>query len=99
MADVVKLKSFEAALSTNNTVSNTLTTVNFGRLARLYNSNTTTAFVVTVSSANTANLNQSTAYANITMPPSTTLFIAKAPTDFVNGNVAILATSVSFLGG
>lgn len=98
MAVVLKLKSNEAALSTNNTVSNTITTANFGTCIRLLNSNTTTPFVVTLSSANTANLNQTFQYANVTLSPSAELIIRKVSTDMVNGNAAILAVSVTSLG-
>lgn len=92
---VLKIKSNEAALTVNNTVSNSLTTISLGTVVRLYNSNTTTPMVATLYSSNSANLNQSFQYANVTIPPSADLIIRKTSTDKVNGNAAILATMVT----
>lgn len=98
MADVLKFKANETALSTNNTVSNTITTVNFGTAIRLFNSSNSASFTVTLSSANSANLNQSFQYANVTIAPLRDVIVRKNSTDFVNGNAAILATSVVVYG-
>lgn len=95
---VIKLKGFEVPLGANVTVSNTTTTVGFGRYVRLINTNTTIPLAATLLSANSANLNQTTAYANVTIPPSTVLLITKASTDFVTGNASILAVNISVVG-
>src|SRR4051812_15650201 len=95
---VLKLKASEAALTTNNTVSNSITTCSSGRLARLFNSNSSTVFVATLASANSANLNQTTIYGTISVPAATEVFISKAATDTIVGNAAILATSVAIIG-
>lgn len=95
---ILKFKSFETALSQNVTVSNSITTISSGKIVRLYNSNLTTIMVATISSANVANLNQTFAYANVTIGPAQELYIYKAATDFVNGNAALLATSVANFG-
>lgn len=92
---ILKIKANEVALTTNNTVANSITTISSSKLVRLVNSNTTTVMVVTLLSANAANLNQTTQYANLTMAPSATLIVRKNSTDFINGNAAILATPIA----
>lgn len=99
MADrVLKLKSFEIAVSSNTTVANSTTTINSGTAVRLFNSNTTNTFAVTVSSANSANLNQTTAYANVSIGPLSEIVVYKKSTDFVTcANAGILAVSIALI--
>jgi hypothetical protein len=95
---IIKLKGGEFALTVNNTVSNSLTTISSGALVRLFNSNTTTPFQASVYAANVANIQQGILYANVTIAPLQDIFVYKVPTDMVNGNAQILAVSVAFEG-
>lgn len=95
MSVVLKIKSTEVALGANITVSNTTTTIGFGTMVRINNSNTTTAFVAELRSANSANLNQTTLYANLTIEPMSSVIVRKTSTDFVTGNASLRAVSVS----
>jgi hypothetical protein len=94
---VLKIKSTEVPVGSNNTVSNTTTTVRFGTLVRIINANTTAVpAVVELRSANSANLNQTTLYASFSLGALESIVVRKTSTDFVTSSAAnILATSVS----
>lgn len=106
---IIKLKSPQIALQANNTVSNNMTTIASGSCVRLFNSHASVNLLVTVYAANAgviamdgtvsgANLNQLTAYANVTIGFNQELFLYKSPTDSLTGNANILASSIAFQG-
>lgn len=89
MASIFKLTGTEQAFTSPNTFSSANTSTADGwNTVRIINSNTTTAFIVTVNTNPTA---------NITVLPLTELIIEKAANTTITAqNAALLGTSIAF---